>query len=260
MEDLQHTGLPTTFSGVLRYLAAHPVTALIRGWHWKTALMSGLIRSSIFFIAYFWKKEGLAIALGAMLAQFVSRAFFGGINGAIIQSFSRVEPAWHATLTIPLLCAAFSHVIEFAVQVAFDNYAGTTSSGKAIATSIFISVISAVFNLFAMRRGILLVQDSQQQSLWKDLKQVPQLIVEFLGFVPTQMWEMTRRGQYILAIATALTTSIGIGASIGMIRRKASWGVITASSVFVALVVLAVLIAIVSTRRFRQLEMEYTSD
>lgn len=260
MEVLQQTGLPTTISGVLKYLAAHPVAVLIRGWHWKTALMSGLIRSSIFFIAYFWKKEGLAIALGAMLAQFVSRAFFGGINGAIIQSFSRVEPAWHATLTVPLVLAAFSHVVEYAVQTAFDSYVGTISSGKAIATSVFISVISAVFNLFAMRRGVLLVKDSQQQSLWKDLKQVPKLIVEFLGFVPTQMWEMARRGQYVLAVATALTTSVGIGVSIGMIRRKASWGFITASSVFVVLIVLAVLIAVVSARRFRQLEMEYTSD
>ena len=80
----------------------------------KAAVLSALLRSPIFFAAY--RKEGLALALGAMLAQFFFRTVFGGVNGAIIQAFSKVEPAWHALLTVPLVLAVFSHVIEFIVS------------------------------------------------------------------------------------------------------------------------------------------------
>jgi Ni/Fe-hydrogenase subunit HybB-like protein len=131
------------------------------------------------------------IALGAMLAQFLSRGVFGGINGAIIQAFRKVEPAWHAVLTIPLILAAFSHLIEFVVQTFYDAAAGTHGKGKAILVSVIISVISAIFNLFAMRRGVLLVKDESGQSLWRDLIRMPWLALEFLSF--PLVWTVKKR-------------------------------------------------------------------
>ena len=171
-----------TISGVLRHTFRHPVESLILRWNWKAAVLSALLRSPIFFTAYLAQKQGLWIAFGAMLAQFFFRTLFGGVNGAIIQSFSKVEPAWQAVVTIPLVLAAFSHLIEFVVQTGFDSLTGTHGKGKAILVSIIISIISAVFNLFAMRRGALLVKDESEQSLWRDLKRMPWLAFEFLAF------------------------------------------------------------------------------
>lgn len=172
----------TRVSQVFRYLVRHPLDAVIYHWNWKAAFLSAILRSPIFFTAYYFQRRGLLIALGAMLAQFVSRAIFGGINGAIIQAFRKVEPAWHAILTIPLILAAFSHLIEFVVQTFYDSATGTHGKGKAIIVSVFISVVSAVFNLFAMRRGALLVKDESQQSLWRDLIRMPWIALEFISF------------------------------------------------------------------------------
>jgi len=172
----------TRVSQVFWYLLRHPLDAVVLRWNWKAAFLSAILRSPIFFTAYYFQKRGLLIALGAMLAQFVSRAIFGGVNGAIIQAFRKVEPAWHAVLTIPLILAAFSHVIEYIVQSVYDSAAGTHGKGKAILVSVIISVISAIFNLFAMRRGALLVKDESQQPLWRDLIRMPWIALEFISF------------------------------------------------------------------------------
>jgi hypothetical protein len=177
---------------VLRNLVRHPIEMLVLRWNWKSALLSALLRGPIFFFSYF-RKDGLKLAVGAAVAQSVFRIVFGGVNGSIIQSFSKVEPAWHAVLTVPLVLATLSHVIEFFVQTAFDLQTGANARGTAISISIVISVISALFNLFAMRRGALLVKDESQQSIWRDLRRMPWLAVEFLSFPLIWTWRRSKR-------------------------------------------------------------------
>lgn len=183
----------TRVLGVFRYLFQHPLETLVYRWNWKAAVLSALLRSPIFFTAYLWQKQGLWIALGAMLAQFVFRSLFGGVNGAIIQAFRKVEPAWHAVLTIPLVLATFSHLVEYVVQTVYDAATGTHGKTKAIMFSILISVISAVFNLFAMRRGALLVKDESRQSFGRDLIRMPWLIFEFISFPLVWTYKRKRR-------------------------------------------------------------------
>ncbi|HTK25956.1 MAG TPA: hypothetical protein VL327_05315 [Pyrinomonadaceae bacterium] len=179
---------------VFRYLIRHPLETTVFRWNWKAAVLSALLRAPIFFLTYITKKDGLKLAIGAAVAQSVFRFIFGGVNGAIIQAFSKVEPAWHAILTVPLVLAAFSHIMEFVVQTLYDNQTGADRKGKAIAVSIIISAISAVFNLFAMRRGALLVKDESEQSIWRDLKRMPWLALEFLSFPLVWTWRKSRRG------------------------------------------------------------------
>lgn len=187
---------PKRVTDVFRNLARHPMDTLVWRWNWKAAVLSALLRAPIFFFTYFFKKEGLKIAIGAAVAQSVFRFIFGGINGAIIQSFSKVEPAWHAVLTIPLILAAFSHLMEFIVQTIYDAQTGVDSMKSAITISIIISVISAVFNLFAMRRGALLVRDESKQSLWRDLKRMPWIVFEFISFPLVWTRRKTKRGSH----------------------------------------------------------------
>jgi hypothetical protein len=195
MEQLEVENLSTLhrFADVFRYLIRHPLETLIWRWNWKAAVLSAALRAPIFFITYISKKDGLKLAFGAAVAQSVFRFVFGGVNGAIIQSFSKVEPAWHAILTVPLILAAFSHLMEFVVQTLYDNQTGADRKGKAILVSIIISAISAVFNLFAMRRGALLVKDESEQSIWRDLKRMPWLAFEFLSFPLVWTWRKSKK-------------------------------------------------------------------
>lgn len=178
---------------VIRQLARHPIDSLILRWNWKAAVLSALLRAPIFFFSYLFKKDGLRLAVGAAIAQSIFRFLFGGVNGAIIQSFSKVEPAWHAVLTVPLVLASFSHLMEFVVQTYYDKQTGVNGKGNAILISILISAISAVFNLFAMRRGALLVRDESQQSIWRDLMRMPWLALEFISFPLIWTWHRSRR-------------------------------------------------------------------
>jgi hypothetical protein len=166
---------------------------LIWRWNWKAAVLSALLRAPIFFFSYIFKKDGLKLAVGAAIAQSIFRLIFGGVNGAIIQSYSRVEPAWHAVLTVPLILASFSHLVEFIVQTNYDKQTGVSGGGRAVTVSILVSVISAVFNLFAMRRGALLVKDESQQSFWRDLWSMPWLALEFISFPLVWTWRRTKK-------------------------------------------------------------------
>jgi hypothetical protein len=188
---------------VFRYLFRHPLETMVYRWNWKAAVLSALLRSPIFFTAYLLQKQGLLIALGAMIAQFAFRTLFGGVNGALIQAFRRVEPAWHAVLTIPLILAAFSHVVEFVVQAAYDAATGTRGKGKAIAVSVLVSIISAVFNLFAMRRGALLVKDESKQSFGRDLIRMPWLVFEFISFPLVWTYKRKRARVHALKVTQA---------------------------------------------------------
>jgi len=191
---------------VFRYLFRHPLETMVYRWNWKAAVLSALLRSPIFFTAYLLQKQGLLIALGAMIAEFVFRTLFGGVNGALIQAFRKVEPAWHAVLTIPLILAAFSHIVEYVVQTAYDAATGTRGKGKAIAVSILVSIISAVFNLFAMRRGALLVKDESRQSFGRDLVRMPWLVFEFISFPLVWTYKRKRARVHALKVRSAHNT------------------------------------------------------
>lgn len=254
MENVEEQENSSTITGVTRYLLQHPIESVIHRWNWKAGLLSGLLRSPIFLAAYLGNKEGLKLAFGAMLAQFVFRTLFGGVNGALIQAYSRVEPAWHAVLTVPIVLATFSHVIEFIVQTFYDYFTGTNSSGKAIMVSILISALSAVFNIFAMRRGALLVRDKKQQSLWKDIKSFPLISAQFIFFVPWKVWELIQRGRYVVSVVCTLVTSAGLGVAAWLLRGKPMWGVVTGFSVLALIIISVAFIAVYSARKLGHID------
>ena len=179
-----------TIHGVTSELIRHPFRTLILNWNWKAAIISSVLRAPIFFGAYLAHNQGLKMALAAMGVQFIFRAVTGGTNGAIIQSFSKIEPAWHAVVTIPVVLTVVMHIGEWFVQVGFDRYAGTKGKTTAVLLSILGSVISAGFNLFAMRRGVLLVKDESQQSFWHDIKQMPWIVFELVAY--PLVWTLKR--------------------------------------------------------------------
>jgi len=179
-----------TIYGAAFEILRHPFRTLVLNWNWKSAIISSVLRAPIFFAAYLATKQGFRMALGAMAIQFIFRAVTGGTNGSIIQSFSKVEPAWHAVVTIPFILTIVMHVGEWILQSSYDSVTGTTGKTTAVLISIMASVVSGGFNLFAMRRGILLVKDESQQSFWRDIKQMPWIVFELVSF--PLVWTMKR--------------------------------------------------------------------
>ncbi len=190
----------------------------VRHWNYKGAIMSGLLRAPIFLITYLVGRESLKLALGAALAQFGFRFLFAGVGGALIQAFRRVEPAWKALLTILLIVPLISHVFEFIVQSSFAYLTGTHDhTDEAIVRSICVSIISALFTLFIMRRNVMIVGEEESKSLLSDLKRIPFLIFEFCAFIPNEIAAMIRREAFLSAF-------LSVGA-FGVFSQMLCWAV-----------------------------------
>lgn len=175
-----------TVPEVLRELIGHPGQMLVRRWNWKSAVFSSILRALIFLFANL--TAGWRAATGAMLAEFLYRAATAGFYGALTQAFRRVEPVWMASIAVMILLPLASHSLELAIHL----LRGTPKIITSLVTSVGFTWISTLFNLYVMRRGVLLV-DPAANSLRSDLRQVPRLIVEFVAALPIAAWQRLTR-------------------------------------------------------------------
>ncbi len=186
-EVVEHSPAPHRVVDVFRYLVRHPIEMLVWRWNWKAALCSGVIRSMIYLFTHL--KVGWRAALGAMSVEFFFRLVVSGASGSLVQAFHNAAPLWLATLCVMIMLPAFSHMIEFTLH----TLNGDVNKGKAIIISISFSIVSAVFNLFAMRRDALLVKDDRAQSLGKDLAQMPKIVGEFMFYPLIWLWKRNKK-------------------------------------------------------------------
>lgn len=185
-EVVEHSPAPHRVIDVFRYLVRHPVEMLVYRWNWKAALFSGILRSMIYLFTHL--KEGWRAALGAMSVEFAFRVVVSGASGSLVQAFHNAQPVWLATLCVMIMLPAFSHMIEFTLH----TLNGDVNKGKAIIISITFSIISAIFNLFAMRRDALLVKDARAGSLGEDLIKLPKIVGEFMFYPFVWLWRRSR--------------------------------------------------------------------
>jgi hypothetical protein len=167
-EEPRHVG------AVVRWIVAHPWEALGRRWNYKSAVLSSLARASLFFTANL--SAGFDAAAAAFLTELCFRFTTAGFYGALTQAFRRVEPPLHGTLAALVLLPAVAHTLEWVVH----RWRGTAELGTSIAASLLFTAVSTTFNLFAMRRGLLIVGDGGG-SLLADLRRMPRLVVSFIA-------------------------------------------------------------------------------
>ena len=144
----------------------------VRRWNWKSAVLSSLLRSSLFFAANIG--AGLPAARSAFLTELIFRAITAGFYGALTQAFRDVRPVWSGTLAGMIVLPVTTHVLEFIVHYA----RGTERLSESIALSAGFTALSTGFNLYAMRHGALTVGEGSQ-SLGRDLRAVPALLTGF---------------------------------------------------------------------------------
>ncbi|MBA2259592.1 MAG: hypothetical protein H0W18_11900 [Acidobacteria bacterium] len=159
-------------SSVLRDLARHPVRHLVRDWNWKSALVSSLCRGAIFFASNL--PAGVDAGLRALITELLFRGVVSGLLGSVTQSLRLAEPAWAAALTALLVLPAAGHLAEYAVHF----LAGTPRLSESIAASLVFTCVTTLFNLFVMRRGVLIV-GAGSGRLRDDLRLLPALLFAF---------------------------------------------------------------------------------
>ena len=170
-----------SLSGALQRIVLEPSETLLQRWNWKSALLSSLVRGTIFFSTNL--RFGLDAAAGAMLAEFCLRAVTSGFCGALTQAFRAVSPPWKGMIAVLLLLPIANHALEITVHW----LRGTPELLVSIGVSMIFTILSTSFNYFAMRRGLLTVGQGSQ-GLLCDLAQMPRLIVSFFATVGGCVW------------------------------------------------------------------------
>jgi hypothetical protein len=170
-------------SGVLSDLLHDPLGLLVRRWNWKAALLSSLFRAAIFFFANL--AAGWRAAVAAMFVELLYRGASAGFFGALTQAFRQAQPVWLATTTAMVLLPLTSHSLEFAIHLA----RGTPKLITSIVSSVIFTMLSTLFNLYAMRRGVL-IMGSEGRSFVADLRALPRILGEFLAVTPLLLWRI----------------------------------------------------------------------
>jgi len=158
-------------------LLRHPVDALVRRWNWKSAILSSILRAALFFFANL--SAGFSAALAATSTELVFRGITSGFYGACTENFREAEPPWAAALSVMLLLPLTAHAAELLVHW----LRGTAKLLPSILSSVVFTALSTLFNLYAMRRGALVV-GAHRRSLLDDLPSVPGLLLDFVSLLP----------------------------------------------------------------------------
>ncbi len=237
---------------VFRSLARHPAQVISR-WNWKSALMGAILRASFYFTIYQLSKESWLVTLGAVIVEFSFRFVTSGISGALVQSFRRASPAWLAMMIVMISLPVFSHTVEYITHYAQENlfssiFAASENKArqKAFAISVLFSVLSALFNLFVMRNGVMLVgAGSETKSLLQDLKRIPLLIIEFIVILPNAILKSIRTGKILTAVGFFSAFGLSVGGILGVFRGKWSWAWTTALGAWAVLLVFTLIVVVV---------------
>ena len=217
-------------SDVFRNLVQHPAQIITR-WNWKSALMGAIVRASFYFTVYFASRESWLVTLTAVFVELCFRFITTGMAGAVVQSFRKAAPQWLATAIISISLPAITHVIEFFTHYIQETYysnifpAATSSARlKTFAISVLFSVISAMFNLYIMRRGVLLVGAGEEtKSLAQDIKSMPVLVKDFTILLPDMLIRYTYGGKVLRAIGIFIFFGLAVGSILGLTRGVWNW-------------------------------------
>ena len=210
---------------VFRNLARHPGQIITR-WNWKSAFLGAIVRASFYFTVYQASKETWIVTLTAVGVEIAFRFLTTGVAGAIVQSFRRATPEWLATAIISISLPTITHLIEFFTHYVQEKYyadifaaSENKARQKTFAISVLFSVVSAMFNLYLMRRGVLLVGAGEEsQSLRNDFKKIPFMISEFIKILPLLLIRLVGERKVLQAVGVFAAFGLSVGTILGVTR------------------------------------------
>jgi hypothetical protein len=158
-------------------LRRQPRSVFLDHWNWKAAVLSASMRGAIFFTTNL--TAGVDAAVQALTVDAIFRIPLVGLYAAATQAFAQAEPPWAASLMVIVIVPAIAHTAELVVHFV----ARTPELRRSMLVSVAFSALSSGFELFAMRRGVLVVGDDAR-SFGADLRRLPQLVADFAIALP----------------------------------------------------------------------------
>lgn len=176
---------PPTVHQVFLQIGRRPVRYLILRWNWKAALFAALIRGFIYFFTSL--KAGWRAGLLAMAIEASWRLPVSGFCGAITQAFRNARPKWIATVIVAVAMPVVMHCIEFLVHWSHRP----PKLWLSFSVSVTVTILGALFNLFAMRRGAYVV-GGEGGSFATDLRRTPAILGAFIAAGPVMLYRLVR--------------------------------------------------------------------
>ncbi len=101
-----------------------------------------------------------------------------------------------------------------------------------------------MFNLFAMRHGVLLVGAGKEtQTLWGDIRKLPSLVLEFVTYLPLLILRLIGESRIGYAIGVVAAFGLTIGGILGIFRGKWVWAWTTAVGAWAILLIWTLIVA-----------------
>ncbi len=165
--------LAATLGGAVAAVVRNPLRWLVRHWNWKTAVLSAILRASIFFSVNLTANWDSAVS--AALTELAYRAPMVGVLASISQSFRKVQPAWKASIAMMVALPTLGHGIEFTVH----SLRGTEKLYESVAASVAFSMFTCLVSYWLHRRDVLIVGHGARPFL-VELVQLPGELFDLL--------------------------------------------------------------------------------
>jgi hypothetical protein len=183
MDQFSGDGSAPTVRQALLGLVQNPWRRVLRRFNSKAALLSAIFRGAIFLAASI--KSHHAGRSGAALAEAVYGATCSGFFGTLAQALRFATPQWQAQLVLAGIFPVLFQIGDYCFHSALEGH--VIRSGM-IASAVF-TALSALFNLYVMRRGTLLVGD-EGKPFYHDLGTLPKLALFFVISGVMAPWRM----------------------------------------------------------------------
>jgi len=164
---------PDRLAPALLGMLRRPVTNLFAAWNWKAAILSALIRASLFYATNLRSGGGSALRASLVEAGFAILA--AGVLASVTQRLRATRPVWATALVVWLAIP----LLLLAVQSSVHNLFGTPHLRTGLIVSFAMAAVGSGFNWYAQRRGVLLA-GADESSAAGDLRAMPGVILDFV--------------------------------------------------------------------------------
>jgi hypothetical protein len=142
-------------------------------WNWKCALMSATVRSLVYLIAMMRSGPHGRLAIVAVEMAYVTLT--AGVYAGMQQRALSLQARWLGNLCVVAGVPGLAQYLDWLAHRAV----GPAAPPRAILAASIFTLISALFHLHVMRRGVFLTGHAGR-SLADDFRRMPRLVLDFV--------------------------------------------------------------------------------
>jgi hypothetical protein len=142
-------------------------------WNWKCALMSATVRSLVYLAAM--TRSGSHNRLAVVAVEMAYVTLTAGIYAGMQQRALSLRARWLGNLLVVVGVPGLSQFFDWLTHRAVGPAAPT----RAIVAACIFTLVSALFHLHVMRRGVFLT-GSAGRTLADDFRRIPRLVLDFI--------------------------------------------------------------------------------